>query len=269
MVLDKIRYLKWMLIILGGIAGALSILFQPEQQYQGWQYLPGFTQMKPYTNTSAIILVIFLFIGLFITTQVAYYALKIDSDRVLMAGLDRTESCIAANLHIFGNFGFLIAGGAKAVGWDGMSALVAPLTHIHKFPKMVIIEAHATPDTELDDIPPDMKYDIMQRAGGIFGVKDCSVGFLTQTEGLMHRGFSGENYSAAVTEDDKKYHTTSIFLAGIMAKIKAIHPQYLMYKDDATSMAKKIASIRKMGDAAQGDESRSLLDWIQGTGDEE
>ncbi len=257
--------MRWIILLCGIAAGSITILIpDPQDEYNLFLFI-GVDTGRPYTNTSAVVPVILILIGLFVAMQMTFYMMKVESDRVVGAGMDRTESCIAATLHKYGDFAFIRAGGAKAFGWEGSQVWFNPLTHVHVIKNTIWLEAHMTPNMGLDVIPTEMKDDILQRSEGILGVRDCSVGFLTPNESQTHGRFNGADYTESKGED-KKMWNTSDFIIDTLTKIRTIHTNFLFLRDDANSIADKVAAIKKIGNAASDPEKKGLIDYLTGSG---
>lgn len=244
------------------IATVLAVILpDPEKQKQVLGYI--FTVARPHIDTPTIIVLIICGWILYLICLVGHGVLLYNSDRLLTEGADRTYSCTASKFHPTGDFGYIGAGGIKLIGYEGSTAVINPLTHIHKVANTIWMEAHVTPNTDLSDTPPEMKRDIIQRSKGFFGFKDCSVGFLSSKEKQENVTFDGSKYDEARTADDKKVHTTSTFILKIMSSIKAIHPLFLFLEDDTQPIERKLASIKKIGNAATNSDQKGGLDWLR------
>lgn len=244
------------------ITTALAVIFpDPEKQKQALGYI--FNIARPYIDTPTIIMIIISGWILYLVCLVGHGVLLYNSDRLIVEGADRTYSCTASKFHPTGDFGFIGAGGIKLIGYEGSTAVINPLTHIHKVANTVWMEGHVTPNTDLSDTPPEMKRDIIQRSKGFFGLKDCSVGFLSSKEKQENVTFDGSNYEEAKNTDDRKTHTTSTFILKIMSSIKAIHPLFLFLEDDTQPIERKLASIKKIGNAATNSDQKGALNWLQ------
>ncbi len=257
---DIFTSLKWSILTLAIVFTLLTIIYPtPEAQSEALSrvHLGMQTNM---IDTPIILTLLWIVWILFILSQTSWKMLKVASDRGVMGGVDRTESCICSDLHTKGDLGFIRVGGSKLLpDIEGRSVWISPLTHIHKIESTLWIESHAAPDTGLDDVPPELKEDIYQRRFGIFGINKCSAAYLSAKEMQQNTGFDGKDYDDA-DESDKKLWTTSTFLTDIATKNKAISVLFDYFGNDTSPIEKKLASIKRIGAAANQQEKKGILD---------
>jgi len=199
---------------------------------------------------------------IYIFCRISILIFKINSDRAIVEGADHTDSCTGSKLHKKGDFCWIRAGGAKFMGVEGSSVLVNPMSHTHIIGNNVIMEAAVSPGTDISDIPPELKVDVSMRSGGLFGVDRCSVGLLSSRELQDNSEFDGSKFSDAKTNEDKKQHTTSTFITDILTKNRAIDTLFLLFNDDTKSIEKKLASVKRIGNAANQPQKKGLLDYF-------
>lgn len=213
-------------------------------------------------DTPAIIPLLIILWIVYAFCQIGILNFKINSDRVIVEGADHTDSCTGSKLHKKGDFCWIRAGGAKYLGVEGSSVIVNPMSHTHIIGNNVIMEAAVSPDTDISDIPPELKVDVSQRSRGLFGVDRCSVGLLSARELQDNSEFDGSKFADAKTSDEKKTHTTSTFITDILTKNRAIDTLFLLFNDDTKSIEKKLASVKRIGNAANQPEKKGFLDYF-------
>lgn len=261
--------LKWSTLILATVFTVFALVFStPESQVEALSKV-GLHMQTSMIDTPFILTILWILWFMFIMSQTSWKMLKVASDRIIMAGIDRPESCICSELdkNKKGDLGFIRVGGAKLLpDIEGTSVWIAPLTHIHKIASTIWIEAYASPNVGLDEVPPEIKMDIYQRRHGIFGIKDCSPGYLSPQEMQQHTGFDGKDYENA-SKEDQTFWTTSTFITDIVTRNKAISVLFDYFGDDTSPIERKLASIRRIGAAANQQEKKGLLDNIMFGGD--
>lgn len=250
--------LKWFIVFLAILSTAGAIAF-PTAEAQTAALGSIFSGTSSVIDTPTALTFIWILWIALIMSQTSWKMLKVSSDRIIMEGMDHPESCICSDLHTKGDLGFIRVGGAKLVPEiKGKSVWINPLTHIHKYDKFIIMEAHAAPDTGLGDVPPELIYDIYQRRTGLFGIDKCSVGYLSSKEQQEHPEFNGEDYG-----EKKELWNTSTFVTSIMAMNKAVSVMFDYFGDDTTPIEKKLASIKRIGAAAtQDSRKKGLMDYF-------
>lgn len=268
--LDNIfNSLKWVTLIVAIVSTLITISFPTSDNqaellgYVGLQFgaTPG---SSPIVDTPLVLTFIWILWFVFILSQTSWKALKVSSDRIIIDGINKTESCVTSELHPKGEFGFIRVGGVKLIpDIEGRCVWINPLTHIHVIENTIWMEAHASPNTGLEDVPPDLKYDIYQRRNELFGINKCSIGFLSGKEQQEHTGFNGKEYEDAVSQDDKKLWTTSTFITDIMTRNKAISVLFDYFGDDTSPIEKKLGSIKRIGRAANTQEKRGIIDLLK------
>ena len=259
---DFFKHSQWILLSLTVVVGILSIVYADPDKQTEFLGSIGITVATPSYDMPTIIPLLGILWLIFLVSQTSILMLKVASDRVIAEGMDRTESCTGSKLHTKGDFCWVRAGGTKIFSIEGSSVWINPLTHTHRIGHNIVMEAHLSPDTDLSDVPPELKIDINQRRKGFFGVNRCSVGLLSSREMRENTEFDGSEYEEAKTEEDKRIHTTSTFIADILSRNRAVDILFLLFNDDAASIEKKLASVNRIGAAAKKHEKKGLLDFI-------
>jgi hypothetical protein len=209
----------------------------------------------------AIIPLLVLIWIIYMICQISILIFKINSDRIIVEGADHTDSCTGSKLHRKGDFCWMRAGGAKFMGVEGSCVIVNPMSHTHIIGNNVVMEAAVSPETDLSDVPPELKVDVSQRRGGLFGVDRCSMGLLSSRELQDNSEFNGSKFAEA-GPGEKKQHTTSTFITDILTKNRAIDTLFLLFNDDTNSIEKKLASVKRIGNAANQPQKKGLLDFL-------
>lgn len=251
---------QYVLLVLTIVVILLSAAYsKPEDQAQ-LLYALGLQASTQFFDIPAIIPVLVIMWIIYIFCQISVLIFKINSDRVIVEGADHTDSCTGSKLHKKGDFCWIRAGGAKFMGVEGSSVIVNPMSHTHIIGNNVIMEAAVSPDTDISDIPPELKVDVSQRSGGLFGVDRCSIGLLSSRELQDNSEFDGSKFADAKTTEDKKQHTTSTFITDILTRNRAIDTLFLLFNDDTKSIEKKLASVKRIGNAANQPQKKGFLD---------
>jgi hypothetical protein len=260
---DIFNSLKWSILVFAIISTALALFFPTPEAQNAALSLIGLQSQTPEIDTPLILTVIWIIWIILIMSQMSWLMMKVASDRAVMDGVDRPESCIASNFHLKGNFGFIRVKGSKLLpAIAGTCAWIAPLTHIHKIENTLWIESHAIPDANLGYVPPELKDDVYQRRNGIFGIKECSIGLLSSQELQENSGFEGEDYKDVASKDDQHFWTTSIFITAVLKKCMGISVQFDYFDNDTKSIEEKIGAVKRIGSASKTPEKKGLLDYI-------
>jgi hypothetical protein len=251
---------QYILLVFTILVICLSAAYsKPEAQAQLLSTV-GLQANTQFFDIPAIVPLLVILWIIYTVCQISILIFKINSDRVIVEGADHTDSCTGSKLHKKGDFCWIRAGGAKFMGIEGSSVIVNPMSHTHIIGNNVVMEAAVSPDTDLSDVPPELKVDVSQRSGGLLGVDRCSVGLLASRELQDNSEFDGSKFADAKTSDDKKQHTTSTFITNILTKNRAIDTLFLLFNDDTKSIEKKLASVKRIGNAANQPQKKGFLD---------
>lgn len=207
---------------------------------------------------------IWIIIGL---VDAAYIHLKVTSDVAIAEGMDSGESCVGGKLHESGEWGWLRVSGTKAFPLEGSKVWVNLLTHIHRIGTHIVFEGHMIPDTTLDYLPFEVKRDIRQRREGLFGIKTCSVGYLSSKELMTHKEFDTDKYKDYLIDEEKvktpKINTQE-FIMGIAISNKTVDMGLQLIENEHDALTRSLKTVKEVGNAVRNDKDKGILQHIFG-----
>lgn len=212
-----------------------------------------------------LLLFIWMIVGLIDAT---YIHLKVMSDVAIAEGMDNCESCVGGKLHVEGDWGWIRVGGTKAFPIDGSAVWIGLRSHIHKIGTHIVFEGLMTPNTPLDYVPFEIKREIRQRRGGLFGIKTCSVGYISAREHAFHKEFDTTQYKEYFADDEKakigKTLNTSEFINEIAIKNRTVDMGLQLLENEHSSLTKSLETIRDVGKAVRSEKKNGILAQIFG-----
>lgn len=250
------------------IAWAISFIYYTPDQTRALLMSVGLYNISPgYDLPTIIPLLLFgwMIIGL---VDATFIHLKVISDTAMAEGMDNCESCVGGKLHISGDWGWLRVGGTKAFPIEGSSVWIGLLTHIHKVGTHIIFEGMMTPKTVLDYIPFELKRAIRQRRGGLFGIENTSVGYISANELEHHKEFNSEKFKEYFGEDEvkklPKTINTAEFISGISINTRTADMGLQLIENEHESLTKSLETIRDVGKGIQPVKEKGILQLIFG-----
>ncbi len=250
-------------------AWILAFVYESPEQTREVLTSVGFYNIAPAYDMPTIIPIL-LFLWMFIGILDAIYIhLKVMSDVAMAEGMDGCESCVGSKLHESGDWGWLRVGGTKAFPIEGGSVWIGLKTHIHRIGNHIVFESQMTPKTPLDYVPFELKPEIRQRRTGLFGVDNCSVGYLSAKELATHKEFKTDEFKKHLTTEDKgkvipDVLNTSEFIGEIRVLNKTVDMGEQLINNESKSLTESLKTIKDVGSAITPTKSKGILQHIFG-----
>jgi len=241
--------------------------YTPEKTKELLDYFALYNITPSYDWPTIIPLALFIWmlIGLIDATHIH---LKVISDVAMAEGMDGCESCVTGKLHRVGDWGWIRVGGTKTFPIPGQSIWTGLLTHIHIIGTHIVFEGRMTPNTVLDYLPFEIKQEARQRKTGLFGVTNCSVGYIAAGELGTHKEFEKKEYKDVIDPDEYQrlpdVINTAEFINAIAINNSTLDLGLQLINHEHESLTKSLETIKKAGDSLKGTQQRGVWQYIFG-----
>lgn len=220
-------------------------------------------------DTPSIFGLMLLIWVLYVMIQYGIITLKKTSDIIVADGMDSPESCIGADINnqIVGDLAFIKVGGTKTIPIRGGSVWINPATHIHKFGTHLILTGKMEPNTDLTNVPLDMKVHIRQRRkSDFFELLNCSVGYFTTKELNNNVEFKKEKYTKFLDKDDNTDQipamNTNTFLAELRIENRKYDGQLQTNENEHKYMDDHLKAQNETGEIYESRNKKGFFDQL-------
>lgn len=176
------------------------------------------------------------------------------SPQIMGAGLRHPHSF---NGHVKRDSGFAViaaGGSASPIPYPGTHYIIVPRTHMHMIGEHIIITAGVTEGRPISEVPIEVKSFVRSCRGGLFGVKDAAIGWLTQDELQNNKTFEWKH------GDKTRTVSTSGFLTKEASFSKMYNGALELHDNEAGGLSAMLRILSEIGGRElSGDSGKS---WI-------